>query len=132
MTTFIPIIWLAGGLQLLIASASIFAPRKLHYAENLKRVDRTFRDVFVIHCVYIPLILVGFAALCFGFAGELIGGSLLGRSLCAFLAGFWGLRVLMQLFHYNAEIKRRFPVYNVLFLTTFVILTVIFTVAAVR
>ena len=36
--------------------------------------------------VYIILILVAFAALCFVFAGELAGGGLLGRCLSGFLA----------------------------------------------
>ena len=65
---------LAGGLQLLVASSNIFAPRKLRYAENLARVDRTFRDVFVILYVYIILMLISFAVLCFTFANDLAGG----------------------------------------------------------
>jgi hypothetical protein len=125
-------LWIAGGLQLLVASSNVFAPRKLRYAENLARVDRTFRDVFVILYLYIILMLVSFAVLCFTFAGELAGGSALGRCLSGFLAGFWGLRTLMQVFHYNREIKRRYPVYNALFMTTFVILTAIFATAALR
>ena len=125
-------LWLAGGLQLLVASSNIFAPRKLHYAENLARVDRTFRDVFVILYIYIILMLVAFALLCISFAAELASGSALGRSLSGFLAGFWGLRTLMQVFHYNRAIKRKHPVYNALFMTTFIALTAIFAIAAVR
>jgi hypothetical protein len=124
--------WVAGGLQLLIASSNFFAPRMLRYAENLARLDRTVRDVFVIQCIYIVLILVAFAGLCFGMADELARGTLLARSLTGFLAFFWGLRALMQLFHYNREIKRRHPVYNALFLTSFLVLTAIFTFGAVR
>lgn len=125
-------LWLAGGLQLLVASSNIFAARKLHYAENLARVDRTFRDIFVILYVYIILMLLSFAVLCFTFANDLAGGSVLGRCLSGFLAGFWGLRALMQVFHYNRAIKRKYPVYNALFLTTFVVLTAIFAIAALR
>ncbi len=124
--------WLAGGLQLLIASANFFAPRKLRYAENLERVDRIVREIFVVHSVYIVLILTAFAGLCFAFSGELIGGSALARCLDGFLAVFWGLRVPIQLFHYNREIKRRHPIYNALFLCSFIALTAIFTIAAVR
>ena len=125
-------LWVAGGLQLLVASSNFFAPRKLRYAENLARLDRTVRDIFVIHCIYIVLILTAFAALCFAFPHDLAGGSLLGRSLSGFLALFWGLRVAMQMFHYNNEIKRKYPVFNAMFLATFVALTAIFTIAAVR
>jgi hypothetical protein len=125
-------LWLAGGLQLLVASSNFFAPRKLRYAENLARLDRTVRDVFVIQCIYIVLVLVAFAGLCFAFAGELAHGSMLARCVTGFFALFWGLRALMQIFHYNREIKRRYPIYNALFLTTFIVLTTIFVVAAVR
>jgi hypothetical protein len=125
-------LWLAGGLQLLIASSNLFARRMLRYPENLARLDRTVRDVFVILYIYIILMLVAFAVLCFTFAADLAGGSVLGRCLSGFLAGFWGLRALMQVFHYNREIKRQHPVFNALFLGSFLILTAIFATAALR
>ncbi|MFL5342225.1 MAG: hypothetical protein ACJ8F7_18925, partial [Gemmataceae bacterium] len=64
-----------------------------------------------------------------GFAAELAGGSRLGRCLSGFLALFWGLRAEMQVVHSNAEIKRRYLAFNLLFLVTFIVLTVIFTMA---
>lgn len=131
MATIVPAIWFAGLLQLLVASANFFAPRKLQYRENLAQASQTVRDIFAIHCVYIILILVSFALLCFTFAHELAGGSPLGRSLSGFLACFWGLRIAMQLFHYNREIKRKHPIYNAIFLATFICLTIIFTLAAI-
>jgi hypothetical protein len=131
MTWLIPAIWLAGGLQLAVASANFFAPKKLNYRENLARLSPIVREIFLIQCIYIVLILVAFALLCFAFADELAGGSLLGRCLSGFLAFFWGLRIVMQLFHYNREIKQQHPIYNALFLTTFVTLTAIFTLAAI-
>ncbi len=130
MTPIIPAIWFAGVLQLLVASANFFAPRKLRYRENLAQASQTVRDIFAVHCIYIVLILVAFALLCFAFAGELAGGSRIGRALSGFLAVFWGLRVMIQLFHYNREIKRRHPIYNAIFLATFVALALIFTLAA--
>jgi Na+/phosphate symporter len=132
MSWLIPAIWVAGGLQLLVASANFFAPRKLNYRENLARLSPIVREIFLIQCLYIVLILVAFALLCFFFAEELAGASLLGRCLSGFLACFWGLRILMQLFHYNREIKREHPVFNAMFLAAFVALTIIFTLAAVR
>jgi hypothetical protein len=131
MAAIVPAIWFAGILQLLVASANFFAPRKLQFRENLAQASQTVRDIFAVHCVYIVLILVSFAMLSFMFAGELAGGSLLGRSLSGFLACFWGLRIALQLFHYNRDIKRKHPIYNLIFLATFVILTIIFTLAAI-
>jgi hypothetical protein len=132
MTAIVPFLWLAGVLQLLVASANFFAPRMLHFRDNLARLDPTVREIFVIRGQFLVLALIAFALLCFGFATELTGGSLLGRCLCGFLALFWGLRAIYQLVHYNAEIKRRYPVFNLLFLGTFVVLAGIFTVVAIR
>jgi hypothetical protein len=131
MTTLIPFIWIAGGLQLLVAASNYFAPRMLQCRENLDKVSPTFREVFQIQYLYIILILVAQSLLCFCFATDLAGASSLGRALSAYLAAFWGLRLLMQLFHYNAEIKRRFPLFHWLYIAAFVILTAIFVFAAI-
>ena len=130
MNPLIPMLWSAGGVQLLIASANFFAPRKLHYAENLAKVTPMVRQIFRVLSFYIVLTLVAFAALCFTFPADLAGGSTLGRALSSFLALFWGVRVLIQLFYYDPDTKRRHPVFNVLFLTAFVFLTATFTAAA--
>src|SRR6266851_7421935 len=106
------LIWSAGALHLLVASANFFAPRKLHYGENLRNVSPIVRDVFIVQNIYIVLVQVAFALLCFLFAPDLAGASPLGRFLSGFLALFWGLRVLSQLFFYNAEVKKEHPVFN--------------------
>ena len=65
------------------------------------------------------------AGLCFGFADELAGGSPLGRCLSGFLSGFWGIRLLFQLFFYDREVRRRHRLCDVLFLITFLYLVVL-------
>jgi len=125
----IPWLWIAGVVQLLIASANFFAPRLLHYRENLAKVSPMVREVFIVQNAYIVLVLLGNAGLCFCFTEELAGDSLLGRSLSGFLALFWGMRLPIQLFFYDPEAKRRYPVFNLLFLLAFVYLTGVFAVA---
>ena len=39
MNNLIPYIWIAGGVQLAIASANVILPRKLRYGANLAKVD---------------------------------------------------------------------------------------------
>jgi hypothetical protein len=63
-------------------------------------------------------------------AQGILGGSSLGRYLAGFLAVFWGLRVLLQLFFYDAAIKKQFPIYNVLFLSCYSYLAGLFTLVA--
>lgn len=130
MHPLIPYLWAAGGVQLLVASANLFAPRKLHYRENLAKLAPIVRQIFVVLSCYITLVLVAFAGLCFGFAGDLAGQTVLGRYCSGFLALFWGLRVLVQLFFYDCETKRQHPAFNLLFLSAFVYLAGTFAVAA--
>lgn len=126
----IPCLWLAGFVQLLVASANLFAPRILHYRENLARVSPMIREVFIVQNAYIVLVLAANAGLCFCFAADLAGGSALGRSISGFLALFWGLRIAVQLFCYDRATRRRFPVFDLLFLLAFAYLTGVFVVAA--
>jgi hypothetical protein len=130
MHPLIPYIWAAGAAQLLVASASLFAPKMLHYRENLAKLAPIVRQIFIVMNCYIVLVLVAFAGLCFGFAGELAGQSVLGRYFSGFLAIFWSMRVLIQLFFYDRQTKRSHPVFNLLFLAAFVYLAGTFTVAA--
>ncbi len=130
MKTLESLIWAAGAVQLVIAAANAVIPAKLRYAENLAKVSVMVRQVFIVHAVYIVGLLVAFAGLCFGYAGELASGVGLGRTLSAGLAVFWGVRVPIQLFYYDAEPKRRHPVAHVCFSAMFIFLTAVFGVAA--
>ena len=78
MTDLVPYLWGAGGIQLAIAAANLVLPRKLRYAENLRRVEPIIRQVFIVHSVYIVYVLVAFAVICFAFAPELAGATRLG------------------------------------------------------
>jgi hypothetical protein len=126
----VPWIWAAGVLHLLVASANFFAARKLRFADNLRRLTPIVREVFLVQNVFIVLILVAIALLCFVFAGNLTGPTALGRCLSVFLALFWGLRLLIQLFFYNSESKRQYPVVNGVLLAMFTYLCGVFTLAA--
>ncbi len=130
MKQLIPYIWAAGLLQLLITSVNFFLPSKLQYRENLSKVSTIIRQIFVVHSVYIVLVLLGFSALCLFFAPELAGDSPLGRSLSGFLGVFWLLRVMIQVFYYDATLRRRHRLTHVGFTVSFLYLGILFAVAA--
>jgi len=100
------LLWLAGFVQLAIASANLFLPARLKYRENLSRVSPIIRQIFVVHSVYIVGVVLLFAAVTFGFAGELASGHGLGRFLAASIAVFWLLRAPVQLLYYDAALRR--------------------------
>jgi hypothetical protein len=131
MRALIPCLWAAGVLQLLVASANFFAIRALDYPGNLAKVSPMVRAVFVVQNVYLVLVLVANALLCFAFAPDLAGAPGLRRFLCGYLAVFWGLRVLIQLFYYPAEARRQHPAITLVFLGTTLFLCAVFTATAV-
>ncbi len=100
-------LWLAGFVQVAIASANVFIPRKLNYRENLSRVAPIIRQIFVVHSVYIVGVVLLFAVLTFGFAPELASGRGLGRFLAAAMALFWLFRAPVQLLYYDASSERQ-------------------------
>ena len=130
MRALIPWLWTAGALQLIIIAANSVVPKKLHCRENLARVSPMIRTVFVVHWIYIVLVLGIFASLTFWFAPELAGATHLGRFLSAVIAVFWLLRVPIQLFFYDPELRKQNRLGDVIFLLAFSYLGVVFSVAA--
>jgi len=106
MRGLLQLLWLAGFVQVAIAAANLFLPAKLKYRENLSRVSPIIRQIFVVHSIYIVGVVLLFAAVTFGFAGELASGHGLGRFLAAAIAVFWLCRVPLQLFYYDSILRR--------------------------
>jgi hypothetical protein len=130
MPHLIPWLWAAGTVQLVIIAANVVLPKKLSCRDNLSRVSPMIRAVFVVHWVYILLILGIFTSLSFWFAPELAGASRLGRYLSAVIAVFWLLRVPIQLFFYDREIRKQNRFGDIIFLLAFSYLGVVFSIAA--
>ena len=128
MNTLLHAIQLAGAFHLVIAAANFILPAMLRYRENLEKVSTIIRQIFCVHADYIVLVLVGFGLVSLLFPAELAGASPLGRFMAAFLALFWGSRVVVQLTYYDAAIKREHPCGNIFFLLVFIYLTVVFAV----
>ena len=130
MNPLIPCIWMAGAIQILIVAMNIPLPRLLRYRENLSNVSAIIRQIFIVHSLYIILTLIGFSLLCFWFASDLVSENPLGRFLSGFLAVFWLLRLCVQLFYYDAEVKRRYRIVNFVFQSAVLFLGSVFSIAA--
>ena len=125
-------IWGAGVVHAGIVLANIPLPGRLRVRERLAPVPRFLRQIFYVHWIYIVIVVGLFAALCFGFAPELAGASVLGRFLSGFMAGFWLLRIGLQVFYYDGEMRRENRGLDMLYLGALVGLVVIFGMAAIR
>ena len=122
---------LAGVLHFVVALANFFAARFFRYRANMALVEPFVREVFWVQNAFILLTTMALGTLCLRFPFELNGGSQLTRSLCGFGSVFWGLRLLVQLFFYDANTKRRFPLANRAFTLVFIFLTLTFGAAAI-
>jgi hypothetical protein len=125
-------IWVAGAVQLGIVAANIALPGRLRVRERLAGVPRLVRQIFYVHWVYIVIVVGMFAALCFGFAPELAADCGLGRFLCGFMAAFWLLRIVLQIFYYDDEVRRENRRLDTLYLGSLIVLVGIFGMAAIR
>jgi len=126
------LIWGAGVVHVGIIAANIPLPGRLRVREELAGVPRFIRQIFYVHWIYIVIVLGLFAALCFGFAGDLAGGSALGRFLSGFIAAFWFLRIGLQIFYYDPEVRRENRGLDLLYLGSLAVLVAIFGMAVVR
>jgi hypothetical protein len=122
----IHLLWIAGAIHAGIVLANIPLPHRLRVRENLKNVPVLVRQIFYVHWFYIVLMVGLFSALSFAFARDLAGASPLGRFLSAFLCGFWLLRIFLQIFYYDNEIRRANRVLDALYLVSLIALVGIF------
>lgn len=125
-------IWGAGAVHLGIIGANIPLPGRLRVRERLAGVPRFLRQIFYVHWIYIVIVLGLFAALCFGFTAELAGGSHLGRFLSGFIAGFWFLRIGLQLLYYDPAVRRENRGLDSLYILSLAMLVGVFGIAALR
>jgi hypothetical protein len=87
---------IAGALHFAVLIASALVPSVLDWRSELAKVSRMTRHVVWVHGVFIVVVIVGFGALTLLNASDLCAGSPLARSVCAFIALFWGARLILQ------------------------------------
>jgi hypothetical protein len=126
------LIWGAGAVHVGIVLANIPLLGRLRVGERLAGVPRFLRQIVYVHWAYILIVVGLFAALCFGFAADLAGASGLGRFLSGFIAGFWLLRIVLQVFFYDRELRRENRGMDMLYLVSLVVLVGIFGMAVLR
>ena len=95
-TTLTKLIVLAGVAQLSIVMIAPLIPLRLKWSEELRPLARLHRQMHWVYSGYVVLSITAFAALSIVNARELAGGSGLARGFCAYVAVFWGARLMLQ------------------------------------
>ena len=127
MNSLVPFIWAAGAAQLVFAAANFPLRARLRYRENAAKMSTILQQISIVHWAYIVGVLLIFSGLCFFFAPQLVGGSPLGRYLCATLAIFWLSRCALQLFYYDKDLRRQNRLADVMFLLVFFYMGAVFS-----
>jgi hypothetical protein len=86
----------AAALQSLILIASALTPRVLDWRTNLAPLHPFLRKLFWVYGAFIVMVIIGFATLTFLHADAMAAHEPVARSLCVFIAIFWGARLLVQ------------------------------------
>ena len=95
-----------GALNLLLASLHLVFPRRFGWREDLGKLSLINRNIFVVHCVFIVLILILFGGLSLFCTDLLLAGDRLSAVVVGGLLVFWTTRLYAQWFVYSPEIWR--------------------------
>mgnify|MGYP003678803552 CR=1 FL=1 len=127
------LLYLAALAHFGILSASALAPKALNWKEHLRELPRLLRQLFWVYGIFIVLMIISFGTLTFLHVEAIIAGDAVARGLCAVIAIFWGLRLGVQLFVFDAKPFLTNGWYRLGYHTltvTFVFLTGVYTTAA--
>ena len=94
-------ILIGGLLHFAILSAGAVVPRMLNFRGELAKVNTMLRQLVWVYGVFIMLTLMSFGVISVLNAGVLAAGTTLARSFCGFVALFWTIRLVIQLFIYD-------------------------------
>jgi hypothetical protein len=86
----------AAAFQLLILIASASTPRVLNWRTNLTALHPFLRKLFWVYGAFIVMVIIAFSSLTFLHADAMTTREPVARSLCVFIAIFWGARLLVQ------------------------------------
>lgn len=90
--------------QLLLVPLNLALPRLLNWKPELERVSLLVREIFEVHAVFITIVCGMFGVLTWRFAERWVSApDDFSRWFCGAIAGFWGLRCVMQWTHYSAS-----------------------------
>jgi small-conductance mechanosensitive channel len=100
---------IVGVLLLGIAALGAYVPRHFAWGRDIAPLPLLTRQVFVIHCAFITLVLVLLGVLLAGFAPALLAPGPLPRALLVGLLVMWTARMLAQWFFYDPRLWRGIP-----------------------
>lgn len=103
MSTLQILITISGVLHLGTLLGSAQVPRELKFREELPKLNPMLQHWILVAGGYVVLDLIAFGVLSLLFAKQLASGEPLARGVCGFICIFWGIRLLIQCFVFDAK-----------------------------
>jgi len=94
---------IAGILHLGLLCAGVLMPRAVGLRAHLAPLPTFIRRLFWVYYTFIGFYLVSFGLITFTFAGTVAAGGNLARTVCAFLAVFWTIRLVAAAFVFDVR-----------------------------
>lgn len=124
----------AGLGQLALALGSLAIPRVLKLKEDTRKLKNLTRQLFWTYAGYIWATNVSFGLLSALAPETLLDGTVLARSVCGFIATYWGARLLIQFTYFDrseAPAGLQYKVAEAALVLLFTFLTVLYGTLAV-
>ena len=96
-------IFLGGLAHFGILSGGLVMTRVLNWKVELKKVDELSEHIIWTHGAYVWFTILFFGVVSVGWPELLMNGGPLGSAISAFITFFWGLRLIIQFFYFDAS-----------------------------
>lgn len=96
------LILIGGIIHLGILGAGLVMTRVLQWKTELKKLNPLSEHIIWTHGMYVWLTILAFGLVSV-FQVEALATSRLGSFICAFISIFWGIRVAIQFFYFDAK-----------------------------
>jgi hypothetical protein len=90
------LLFIAGIGQLSVLIASALVPIRLNWRTEFAKLPRLHRQMYWVYGGYVVLSIIALGVITLFNARELASGSRLARSVCGYIAVFWGIRLSLQ------------------------------------
>jgi hypothetical protein len=94
---------IAGVLHLCITSAGLVMTLVLDWRRELLSLCALTRHIIWTHGTFVLLTIIGFGVVSIYCASALSSGEPLARAVCGFIASFWGVRLVVGFFLFDAK-----------------------------
>ena len=90
------LIFISGILHLGTLIGSFQVPKELNFKDELPKVAPMMRHWILVAGLYVVINLIAFGVISLCFSETLASGEPLARAFCAYVAVFWGVRLILQ------------------------------------